>query len=92
LNNIHELKVNNIDNLVCGANDCNKTANRKLFFSVGFFANFCSECAEELIQEGIGDEKQYLNKEMKALELVGGPGANAIHNAQSNSKEPVQRK
>jgi hypothetical protein len=28
----------------------------------------------------------------QALELVGGPGANAIHNVQSNSKESVQRK
>lgn len=27
-----------------------------------------------------------------ALELVGGPEANAIRNAQSNSKESVQRK
>jgi hypothetical protein len=92
LNNIHELKVNNIDNLLCGANGCNKAANRKLFFSVGFFANFCAECAEDLIQEEIGVEKQYLNKEIKALELVGGPGANAIHNVQSNSKESIQRK
>ena len=28
----------------------------------------------------------------QALDLVGGLGANAIHNAQSNSKESVQRK
>jgi hypothetical protein len=92
LNNTHELKVNNIDNLLCGANGCNKAANRKLFFSVGFSANFCAEHAEELIQEEIGAEKPYLNEKMKALELVEGPGANAIHNVQSYSKETVQRK
>jgi hypothetical protein len=92
LNNIHELKINNIDNLLCGANSCNKPANRRLFFSVGFSANFCAACADELIQEGLGAEKPYLNKEMKALELVGEPRANAIYNIQSNSKESLQRK
>jgi hypothetical protein len=31
-------------------------------------------------------------KNGQALDLVGGLGANAIHNTQSNSKESVQRK
>jgi hypothetical protein len=85
------MKKISVENHICGANGCNKPANKKVLFSLGFSANFCTEHAEELIQEGIGTEKQYLNKEMKALELVGRPAANAIHNTQSNSKETVQR-
>jgi hypothetical protein len=84
--------IKEVRNTFCGKNKCNRQATVKIIFSLGFSANFCAEHAEELIQEGIGAEKPYLNEKMKALELVEGPGANAIHNVQSYSKEHVQRK
>ena len=80
------MKKISVENQICGADGCNKPISKKVFFSLGFSANFCAEHAEELIQEGIGSEKQYLYKEIKALELVGGPRSNAIHNVQSNSQ------
>jgi hypothetical protein len=84
--------IREVRNTSCGKNKCNKQATIRIIFALGFSANFCTECAEELIQEGAGTEKQHLNKEIKALESVGRPAANAIHNLQSNSKECVQRK
>jgi hypothetical protein len=86
------MKKISVENQICGANGCNKPINKKVFFSLGFSANFCAEHAEELIQEGIGAEKQYLNKEIKALGLVGGLGANAIQNTKSSSPEQIRRK
>ena len=43
-------------NTSCGKNKCSRQATVKIIFTLGFSANFCAECAEELIQEGIGVE------------------------------------
>jgi hypothetical protein len=86
------MKKISVENQICGADGCNKPISKKVFFSLGFSANFCAEHAEELIQEAIGSEKQYLYKEINVLAEVGQPAANAAYNIQSNSTESVQRK
>jgi hypothetical protein len=90
LDTINDIKE--VRNTSCGKNKCSRQATIKIIFALGFSANFCAECAEELIQEGIGAEKQYLNEKMKALELVEGPGANAIRNTKSSSQGVIQGK
>jgi hypothetical protein len=84
--------IKEVRNTFCGKSKCRRQATIKIIFPLGFSAGFCAECAEELIKDGVGVEKRHLNKEMKALELVEGPGANAIQNTKSSSQGVIQRK
>jgi hypothetical protein len=54
MTNIAELKIKEVDNLLCGISGCTRPAKRKVFFSIGFSANFCEECANVLIHDNIG--------------------------------------
>ena len=51
---INEVKIKEVDNLLCGTSGCTRTGKRKVFFSIGFSANFCEECASVLIHDNIG--------------------------------------
>ena len=51
---INEVKIKEVDNLVCGTSGCTRPAKRKVFFSIGFSANFCEECANVLTRDNIG--------------------------------------
>ena len=52
---INEVKIKEVDNLVCGTSGCTRPAKRKVFFSsIGFSANFCEECATVLMHDNIG--------------------------------------
>jgi hypothetical protein len=52
---INEVKIKEVDNLVCGTSGCTRPAKRKVFFSsIGFSANFCEECANVLMHDNIG--------------------------------------
>jgi hypothetical protein len=52
---INEIKIKEVNNLVCGTSGCIRPAKRKVFFSsIGFSANFCKECANALIHDNIG--------------------------------------
>ena len=50
----NEIKIKQVDNLVCGTSGCTRPAKRKVFFSIGFSANFCEECANVLMHDNIG--------------------------------------
>ena len=52
--NINEYKIKEIGNLLCGTTGCARPAKRKVFFSIGFSANFCEECTDALIRDNIG--------------------------------------
>jgi Arc/MetJ-type ribon-helix-helix transcriptional regulator len=62
--NNHQVKnimttINNfkkIKNDICGRHGCSKEATRQIIFPLGFSAGFCSQCAEELVQDKIGVE------------------------------------
>jgi hypothetical protein len=82
INNIKEVR-----NTFCGKNKCTKRAKIRISFPLGFSALFCTECAEELRQKGIGAEKGHLNKEMKALDRFSTPDSNAYKRILSSSKE-----
>jgi hypothetical protein len=82
ITNIKEVK-----NAFCGKNNCSRRAKIRISFPLGFSAGFCTECAEELRQKGIGAEKGYLNKEMKALDRFSRPDSNAYKRTLSSSKE-----
>jgi hypothetical protein len=51
---INEVKIKEVDNLLCGTSGCTKPAKTKVFFSIGFSAKFCEECANVLIHDNIG--------------------------------------
>jgi hypothetical protein len=46
-----------VNNELCGINDCNKPADTRIYFSLGFSANFCKECATALVAKGLGIEE-----------------------------------
>src|SRR5215212_315383 len=48
---INEVKIKEVDNLVCGTSGCTRPAKRKVFFSIGFSANFCEEIKIVLHEE-----------------------------------------
>jgi hypothetical protein len=46
-----------VNNELCGINDCDKRADTRIYFSLGFSANFCRECANALAAKGLGIEE-----------------------------------
>jgi hypothetical protein len=45
-----------VNNEICGINGCNEPADTSIYFSLGFSANFCKECANALVAKGLGIE------------------------------------
>jgi hypothetical protein len=45
-----------VNNEICGINGCSKHADTSIYFSLGFSANFCKECANALVAKGLGVE------------------------------------
>ena len=43
-----------VNNEICGINGCNEPADTSIYFSLGFSANFCKECANALVAKGLG--------------------------------------
>jgi hypothetical protein len=54
MTNVNQFKIKEVDNLLCGTRACTRPVKRKVFFSIGFSANFCEECANVLIHDNIG--------------------------------------
>jgi hypothetical protein len=41
------------ENRICGSNECNKKAKKKVDFELGFSAGFCEDCACNLQRQGL---------------------------------------
>lgn len=52
--NINEFKIKELDNILCGSSGCTRPSKKKVFFSIGFSANFCEECTNALIRDNLG--------------------------------------
>jgi len=79
-----------IENKVCAANGCLKSASVKILFQIGFSALFCEECAFGLVNEGIGMKER---RAEKLLDSVGEVDSNTpIKSSSPSSKEIEQRR
>lgn len=47
------MKIISVGNQICGSNGCEKEANRKVEFGLGFSAGFCKDCADDLMHQGL---------------------------------------
>jgi hypothetical protein len=43
-----------VNNEVCGIKGCDKPGKKIIYFSLGFSANFCTECADDLATRTLG--------------------------------------
>jgi hypothetical protein len=50
-----------LENNICGKNNCNKKSEVKIFFDAGFSAWFCAECGANLVQDSLGVELENEN-------------------------------
>jgi hypothetical protein len=41
----------------CGSSRCDNPARKRILFSLGFSASFCEKCADELIRNNLGVER-----------------------------------
>jgi hypothetical protein len=46
-----------VNNEVCGIKGCDKPGKKIIYFSLGFSANFCKECANDLTAKDFGIEE-----------------------------------
>jgi hypothetical protein len=51
-----------ISNEVCASIGCQSFSATSIIFPIGFSANFCSQCAAELIRDGLGTSKESKEK------------------------------
>jgi len=51
---INEIEIKKVNNVLCGTRGCTRSASRKVFFPIGFSANFCEECTKALTDDNIG--------------------------------------
>jgi hypothetical protein len=54
-----------ISNEVCASIGCQRYSTTRIKFSIGFSANFCSQCAADLIRDGLGT-----NEEIRRIEQL----------------------
>jgi hypothetical protein len=47
------MKIASVGNRICGSNNCNREAKRKVEFGLGFSAGFCNDCADDLMRQGL---------------------------------------
>jgi hypothetical protein len=61
-----------ISNEVCASVGCQRFSTTSIKFPIGFSANFCSQCAAELIRDGLGTNKKS-KTERHQQEKLNGP-------------------
>jgi hypothetical protein len=47
-----------ISNTLCASIGCERISTTRIKFPIGFCANFCFQCATELIRDGLGTNKE----------------------------------
>jgi hypothetical protein len=70
------MAIKEIGNTICGKSNCSRQTTTKILFSLGFSAGFCSKCADNIIQQGLGIKRIDL-KNGSALDEARGPISNA---------------
>jgi hypothetical protein len=69
------MSVKKIKNTICGKSNCSRDAETRVIFQLGFSAGFCTKCADDIMEQGLGIRDADLKNEL-VLDAVGGPVAN----------------
>ena len=70
------MAIKEMGNTTCGKSNCSRQTTTKILFPLGFSAGFCSKCADNIIQQGLGIKRIDL-KNGSALDEARGPISNA---------------